>query len=263
MIFLVNPLHYALHHDVKWSLATRFPFAARQLSLPVARSELFGLADRAPILIQQSGTQYIPVVLLKAEWCRTPLFDADMRWVGPHPPLALRYHPFRTLDDATRPGASVLGVANDPDCVGKEQSNAFFDELARPLPPVRAVLRRLQRIQYERAQLVAAATALQKAGLLSQLPLADSRGRRLFHALDPAKFRAMSGPELAELGARPQHAMMLAAALEHSRARHLIETTAQGIVASESPQIAPAQPPRARGTASFLVDDDFTMSFDS
>ncbi len=262
MIFLFNPLHYALHHDVKWSLATRFPFAARQLSLPVARSELVGLAGQAPILIQQSGRHYFPVVLLKADWCRAPLFDASMRWIGPHPPLALRYHPFRALDDAARPGASVLGVANDPDCVGKDQPNAFFDELARPLPLVRAVLRRLQRIQYERAQLGAAAAALQRAGLLSQLPLAGSRGRRLFYSLDPVKFRAMSGSGLAELGPRPQHALMLAAALEHSRSRHLVEPSSQRPAANEGSQSASAWQPRAREPVGFLVDDDFTMSFE-
>jgi SapC len=262
MIYLVNPLHYALHHNVKWSLATRFPFAARQLSAPVARSELAGMADQAPILIQQSGTHYVPVVLLKAEWCRAPLFDESMRWLGPQPPLALRYHPFRTLDDAARPGASVLGVANDPDCVGQEQANAFFDELARPLPLVRAVLRRLQRIQYERAQLVAAAAALQKAGLLSPLPLADARGRRLFHSIDATKFRALSGSALAELGAQPQHAWMLAAALEHSRSRHLVDSLLEPTAANEASQTAPAQRPQPRGPAGFLVDDDFTMSFE-
>lgn len=262
MIFLVNPLHYALHHDVKWSLATRFPFATGLLSLPVARSELVRLVDQAPILIQQSGAHFVPVVLLKPEWCRSPLFDPEMRWIGPHAPLALRYHPFRTLDDATRPGASILGVANDPECVGKEQANAFFDELARPMPQVRAVLRRLQQIQYEKAQLIAAASALHKARLLAQLPLADARGRTLFYSLDSAKFRAMSGPDLAGLGARPQHAMMLAAALEHSRARHLVELPSSAVASGQVPTSAPAQNRQARGPAGFLVDDDFTMTFE-
>jgi hypothetical protein len=262
MIFLVNPLHYALHHDVRWSLAERFPFAAGQLSVPVARSELRGLADRAPILVQQSGTQFVPVILLEADWCRAPLFDADMKWLGPHPPLSLRYHPFRTLDDAARPGTSILGVASDPDCVSRDHPNAFFDELARPMPIVKAVLRRLQRIQFERAQLVSAASALQQAGLLTQLSLADSRDRRLFYSLDSAKFRELDGPGLAELGTRPQDAFMLAAVLEHSRYRHLSEAPAYASLANQ--QKAPSRParPLAKGPTSFLVDDDFTMTFD-
>lgn len=265
MIFLVNPLHYALHHDVGWTLATRFPFAAHQISLPIARSEARGLAEHAPVLLQQSGPDLVPVIVLKPQWCRTPAFDANMNWTGSRPPLALRYHPFRLIEDAAQRDQYVLGVASDPETVSREQPNAFFDEHARPLPLVRAVLRRLQRIQYERAQIVAAAAALKQAGLLMELSLTDERGRKLFHSIDAAKVKAMSGIDLVELGKRPQDALMLAAVLEYSRSRHLVgeETNLpkpDSIVKAMSPS---ARNIRPAGSASFLIDDDYTMSFDS
>lgn len=258
MMFPVNPLHPALHREVGFSLATRFPFATGQVSLPIACGEARSLAGQAPIVLQRIGEELAPVVLLRRDWSAKPLFREDMSWNGPHPPLALRYHPFCLIADAAGQGHLVLGVSDDPDCVSPGRPNAFFDDLARPSPLVRAVLRRLRRIQHERRQLAAAASALRRADLLRQLALTDARGGHPFWSIDMMRFRAMPGPDLSRLGARPQDAMMLAAVLDHSRSRLL---PAAG--RSRNDVAARAVATRAPGgAASFLVDDDFTMSFD-
>lgn len=264
MNFLVNPLHYALHHDLGWTLAARFPFAAVQITLPVARAEMRGLAEHAPLLLQRAGANLVPVVVLNPAWCRTPVFDAHLNWAGPYPPLVLRYHPFQLIDDAARPGQYLLGVANDPETVSREQPNAFFDERAQPAPLVRAVFRRLQIIRHERARIVAAAMALEQAGLVRSLSLKDARGRKLFHSLDAAKFKVMGGADLAGLGERPQDAQMLAVALEYSQSRHLLgedpDPIGQKTILASSPF---ARGMRPAASPSFLVDDDYITAFGS
>lgn len=258
MIFPVEPLSLGRHRELNWAPASRFPFADGQIALPIARSEARELSAQAPILLRRAGGELVPVIILKPDWCETPVFDAEMRWLSGSAPLALRYHPFHLLDDASGPGLCVLGVASDRNVVSPGQPHAFFDEDGQTAPLVQAVFKQLLRIRLERIQLAAAAAALLQAGVLTRIPLSDARGRRPFYALDAARFEALDRAALARMGERPQDAWMLAAVLAYSRSRHLIERHDGGRQdpdSSDNERSPSATPP-------FLVDDDDGMAFE-
>ena len=256
MAFLFNPLHYALHHAVRWDFATSFEFARKDNYVPIARSEVRSLAQQAPILVVISGKYVVPAVPLNPQHTRHPLLDEAFRWRRGTAPTALRYHPFRTIADSNT-GAPMLAVAEDRETVRADATNGFFDELARPLPVVRAVLRRLQQLHLEKAQIQAAAVALAEADLLVAVPnLVDSMGRAPFHTLNDAAFARLPAARLSTLGRSPRHAFMLAAAMAHSRQWLAPHVPVVDLPAPEAVTQRPA-------AGSFVMqDEDFVLNFD-
>ncbi len=96
----------------------------------------------------------------------------------------------------------------------------FFDHLARPLPRVMAIQRRLVQIANERLQINAAADGLHRLGALSAIDLPEVRGRQMYATIDISVLSAVPGPTLAKLTPRPQDLLQLAAALDVSAAFH-------------------------------------------
>ncbi len=93
MIFLTNPLHYALHHDLRWRLATRYPFAADQQALPLARSEVGLVARHLIVTVQTVGERRQVVAVIKSTVYRTSPLTAEGEWQRGPVPLSLRLHP--------------------------------------------------------------------------------------------------------------------------------------------------------------------------
>jgi hypothetical protein len=260
MIFLVNPLHYALHHDRRWRFAETFPFLASRAFLPVARSEVRALAAVGPLAIQRIGELSQVVLLIDRAWCRKGVFSPDMHWLGGLPPLAVRYHPFQILEDGSGNRQAILGVAADPTCVSRGEGEPFFDHVAQPLPRVRAVYRRLRQIDREMRQINQAAASLVALGVTRPLPIVDSRGRALFETVNLQAFERLAGASIVEGSQRPQDIVLLAAALDHSGRRHLAPFGEEGDVPGETLPL-PVEAPPARSDPSFLIDDDLVMSF--
>jgi hypothetical protein len=265
MIFLTNPLHYALHHDLRWRLATRFEFAARQQAVSIARSEVSVLARHLLVLVQTVGDQRQVVALLKSSLYENAVIDSEGQWRRGPVPLLLRYHPFTIIQDGSNPDRLVLGVVADPDCLDKDEGEDFFDHLARPLPRVMAIQRRLNQIANEKKHINAAADRLQELGALSAIDLPDARGRQIYETVNIKALEAIAGPTLASLSTRPHDIIQLAAALDMSATLHVrlqrpaqIETVAAPKNKEPSMQ---AEAPQTPTKGSFLVDDDFEMRF--
>ncbi len=265
MIFLTNPLHYALHHDLKWRLATRFGFVGSQQSISLARGELAAIARHLLVVVQTIGDRRQVVALLKSPLYENASITSEGQWRRGPVPLLLRYHPFTIVQDGNNPDRLVLGVVADPDCLDREEGEAFFDHLARPLPRVLAVQRRLVQIANEQKQINAAADRLHELGALSAIDLPEVRGRQIYATVDIDVLSAIPGPKLAKLTPRPQDVLQLAAALDISATLHpwprqpvesepAIETTAHGPRIESEPGQSPAK-------SDFLVDDDFEMRF--
>ena len=258
MAFLFNPLHYALHHAVRWDFATVFDFARNDGYVPIARSEVRSLAQHVPILVAITGSKAVAVVPIDPQHATHAPLDEAFRWRHGTAPTALRYHPFRAIADSTT-GAPILAVAEDRVTVNTTATNGFFDDNAQPLPVVRAVLRRLQQLESEKSQMRAAASALAEAGLLVAMPhLTDRRGRAPFHTLDSSAFAALPPARLATLGPLPHHAFMLAASMAYSR-----QWLPADFAANEAAPITEVIARRPAAGAFVMEEEEFVLNFDT
>jgi len=263
MIFLVNPLHYALQHDRRWQIAQSFPFMRTRASLSVCRSEVRRLAGIGPLALTRVGSVIDTVLLIDAAWLDDPPFDETMAWRSGPPPLALRYHPFQLIGRASQDGsASVLGVAEDPSCVSANFPYAFFDELAQPTARVNAILRRLAQVDRERQEINQAAKALVDLGVTMPMPISDSAGRPIFETVNMDRFSEIPLQRIASHCGRPQDVFTLAHALDHSVKRHLRH---QSDAEPDLHVVADREQMRAAVSGvepGFLVDDDLVLAFD-
>ena len=264
MIFLTNPLHFALHHDLRWRLATRYAFAADQQAISLARSEIAALSRHLLIAVQTMGGRTQVVAVIKSSLYDSSLVTSEGAWREGPVPLALRYHPFSVVQDGQSPGRLVLGVVADPDCLSNEDGEPFFDHLARPLPRVTAIQRRLIQIANEKKQVNLAAEKLHDFGALTPIDLPD-RGRTLYYTVNIESLANLKASVFRKDTARPQDILHLAAALDASASIHFNkEQPARpslwptGASANQS-NSGKASQPSIQG--SFLIDDDLEMRF--
>ncbi len=265
MLFLTNPLHYALHHDLRWRLATRFPFAAKDGAISLARGEVNALARHLLIVIQTVADRRQVVALLRSSIYTTPALSPEGTWNRGPVPLLLRYHPFSIIQDASSPGRFVLGVIANPDCLDKQEGELFFDHLARPLPRVIAIQRRLGQIANEQKQINAAAEKLYELGALSAIDVRDPLGRKVYSTVDLSVLATLAGSEIAKLSSRPQDILQLAAALDLSATVHLrsqarVEPELRPFLETVEHR-SPADPPPQSAKDVFLINDDLEMRF--
>ncbi len=258
MIFLVNPLHFALHHDRTWVLAANYPFLASRAFLPIARSEVRSLAQQAPLAIYRVDDTIQAVVLIDAAWTRSSLFDENLAWRQGSPPLAVRYHPFQIIEDGRGSGDTILGVAADPACILKDGSGEpFYDHLAVPLPKVQAIYRRLRQIDRDTRRMTEAARSLVRLGVTLPLPIVDAAGRPSFETINMSAFEKLIPSAIVTITDRPQDVIMLAHALDHSGRLHLAPFHSTDEELRHEPYPAFADP---AGTG-FLIEDDLVMTF--
>lgn len=263
MIFLVNPLHYALQHDRRWQTAQRFPFMRARPFISVSRSEVRRLAGIAPLALVRVGAAIDTVLLVDAAWSDDSPFSDTMEWRYGQPPLMLRYHPFQLVGRLHQGQDNpILGVCEDHDCVGSGYPYEFFDELANPTARVSGILARLAQVAIERDEINHAAKALVELGVTRPMPIADSAGRPIFETVNMDQFSEVPLQRIEGICDRPQDVFMLAHALDHSIHRHLRQETVPEPnlhVAAEREQLRAAA---AGVDASFLVEDDLVLSFD-
>lgn len=266
MIFLTNPLHYALHHNLRWRLADQFDFIKGHQSVTVARGELAHLASHLLLAVQTVGSDLQVVALIDERLYQSPPLTSDGQWKRGPIPITLRYHPFSALRDARRPHEALLGVVADHRYLDPVVGEAFFDDLARPLPRVLAVQRRLMQIVIEKKQLATAAKCLRTMDVLVPLDDGVMQGRRGFSTVDIEALSSIPASRIAAASTRPHDIVQLAAALDLSAGLHLAPLRARGSNQSSAiPSLVRNAPAigQVSSPSSFLVDDEFVMTFEN
>lgn len=151
-----------------------YHFAAEQAVLPVLLAELPRLVPQNVLAFVreegESARSLVPVALATLDGQRNLYVNADGRWLGSYVPAVLRGYPFRLLPTAA--GERTLCLASEHLCAGSEAgAMPLFDEQGEPAPALAQTLDFLQQCAVNRQATLAAAAALDAAGVIEPWPL--------------------------------------------------------------------------------------------
>ena len=191
------------HASARYRPRQGYDFAAATPLQPVLLAELPRLLQDFAVAFVRNGDAVVPVVPTSLDGESNLYVNADGRWLGTYVPAALRGHPFMLAPTAS--GELTLCVAADH-LVTEGPGEPLFADDGELAAPVAQTLNFLQQCSADRARTLAAAAALDAAGLLEPWPLqikaddqAEPRSLAGLWRVDESALGALSADALAGL----------------------------------------------------------------
>lgn len=271
-----EPISYARHAGMRWSLAKKFEFARELRLIPVTFQEIRRIANSYPLCLRQTGDIIDLVAILANGQGRNIHVDDAGNWTTEYLPLMLRVHPFSLVRRSVDSEIS-LAVAFEGGLFGTDGEHPLFSEQDKLSPATSIVFAALQAAETQRAQLLAACECVASLGITTPVPPMALNGglhRQQLFIIDPEKLEALSGgkPETyAELYRQRPFALHLAEAITYSQNSFAFRPLSHEMTQGEHlkqvhPSAAEQQPPPATpdtiDEASF-IDYSTTIDFGS
>jgi hypothetical protein len=146
-----------------------YAFAASTATAPVLLKELPLVVAEYVLAFSRENGAPVPVVLTSLDGENNLYVDSDGRWLSSYVPAGLRAFPFRLLPTAA--GEHTLCLAADHLCEDEADGQRLFDDTGARAAGVAHALSLLQQCASDHGRTLAAAAALDAAGVMVPWPL--------------------------------------------------------------------------------------------
>ena len=251
-----QPVSPERHAAQSWRPSNSYAWAAGEVVLPLAGSELARAALAMPLAFIRQHDTFIPVAVLGLEPGVSLFVAADGRWTGGYVPAALRTRPFALV--ALEDGRKILCIDEEAGQVAQRQESPdaqpFFGQEGKLASRVQEVMRFLSAIEENRELTRKACTALETHKILApwEITLQMEAG--------PRKVEGLYRVDEAALGQLPDEAFLElrragALAVAYPQLMSMAQLSALGQRASA--RLAALKPPATPVTAAGDLDLSF------
>jgi hypothetical protein len=257
----------------RYRFSRDFTHALGRQLVPLIASELYNVCHEVPVLFAKSVRGWDVVGVVTDPALRRSLVSRDGAWLGGYSPFLLRIHPFRPAPDGEAWEVDPVGLAQ-----ARERGRPFYLPDGSPAPEFVTIKAMLADAAKGRAELRDHAARLERAGLITPVPMAFvaetmSQGLAALFCVDALRMVEAQPRLLASLAAGSPSALDLAFASIYSM--RLLKghydaaalTDLEGRIADlmkggavPAPDVVPAAPPAAV-TTGFALDRSDTLDY--